>query len=155
MKILQVRQDAGGDAQRSYHWWDDIKHTWTAETFSVPGGHFHAQSSKAGFLPLQSLLRAGREGPLRHTRWEGSVHPTTTKQGPGRSLEHPGPRVEVPMEMPSLRKCWGRDWAASDSPRASTNEHINERIKKGWGRVSPAPSPAVIAPLLRGVASFG
>lgn len=54
-----------------------------------------------------------------------------------------------------LKKRRGRDWDASEDPRASTNEHINERIKKRRGRVSPTPSPAAIAPPLRGVASFG
>lgn len=54
-----------------------------------------------------------------------------------------------------LKEVLGEGRDASADPGVNTNEHINERIKKGWGRVSPTPSPAVIAPGLRGVASFG
>lgn len=54
-----------------------------------------------------------------------------------------------------LKEVPGEGRGAAGDPHANTNEYINERIKKGWGRVSPTPSPAVIAPVLRGVASFG
>lgn len=126
----------------------------TAVTFPFQGAF--SCTIKHRRIPSSAALVEGcqgRSGWTHAVRGDGAS--SNHKQGPGRSLEHPGPRLEVPMEMPSFRKCWGRDEMHQAIPRANTNEHINERIKKGWGRVSPTPSPAVIAPVLRGVASFG
>jgi len=47
-----------------------------------------------------------------------------------------------------LKEVLGREENASDDHCASTNEYINERIKKGWRHAEPIPAPT----MLRGVA---
>lgn len=82
------------------------------------------------------------------------MHPANTNRG-GKITGASRPPAGSSYGNAELKEVLGEGRDASDDPRANTNEHISERIRKGWGRVSPTPSPAVIAPVLRGVASFG
>lgn len=80
----------------------------TAVTFPFQGAF--SCTIKHRRIPSSAALVEGCQGRSGWTHAVRGVGASSNhKQGPGRSLEHPGPRLEVPMEMPSLRKCWGRD----------------------------------------------
>lgn len=147
-----VRQDAGAHAHKSYCWSDNIKHL-DCWDFSIPDFPMSC-TTKQGRIPSSGVVEC----------WQWSSAETHEVRGAGASSEHKQGREDHwSIPAPSWKFLWkcrvkvvlgeGRD--ASDNPRANTNENISERIKKGWGRVSPTPSPAVIAPVLRGVASSG
>lgn len=153
-------QDAATDTHQSYFWPENTKRVDRCDSYRRD--HFHAQPNKAGLLTLQLLPGAGNEDLVNYTKRarfciQQPQRGAWAREAPRQMLERP--RCRAPswarVWMPSGGERWGRDENASDDRCASTNEYINERIKKGWGHVAPIPSPTMFAPVLRGVAWFG
>lgn len=102
----RVRQDAGAHAHRNYCWSDNIKHL-DCWDFSIPDFPMSC-TTKQGRIPSSGMVE-GWQWRSAETLGKRGWCIQQTQTGAGRSLEHPGPWLEVPMEMPSLRKCWGRE----------------------------------------------